>query len=790
MKPIIRKAFPAALFLLEAQAAASAVWLRPGAGRSVLSLVLLVPAFIVALGLGFAYGARFLSRRNGRASSEIIPRLVASCAPLVLLDLVFLQFAVFLRDVRTVLPWVAVLGSCWLLAAYISKSKSSGAPQERRFDPGRMSRMLFAAACLIYVFLATGLVVPPQPFTGDEPHYLVITQSLLSDGDIDVFNNYRDGEYKAFYPAPLVSHALPGERGPQHDFSRHLPGISILVLPAYLAGEKAGEILAPGPDRAELRMRILVFFSRLPICLLAAFLSAVFFLLAFRITGRKGPSFLAWAVFSFTGPFLPFSQLIYPEIPAALISILIVLFVILAEKPSPSALWLAGMGIAILPWFGVKYLVLSAALFAFCLPALRRSGARRPKQFLPLILSPAVSGVAYLCYFWVLYGTLSPAAAYGSSFSESDSLVRATRILPPVVEAIRMGLGHLFDQRFGVIPNSAVYILLFAGAVMLCKKIRKTAIPLLVLFVAFWALNAAYRVWGGHCPPGRLLVPVIWIPGVFLAVVFSAGKSRMRNAILCGTIGLSAATALAGILEPRLFYYDNLYAAFPGPDTFNKLLSSLSNSMIDFRNWAPSFDNWKALMSPATASWLIAAAIAVFIFARRSGTEAAPARRFSAAGHAAVILALSIAILGYAFFNVRTGQRAPLAGGVEVLFQDENTHGMEPVGFWTRGTSAATVLIRAPERLSRIRVVLASPVAGRTSVQAGMAERAVVRPEKNAPPATIEFLSPVGFHRPDGYYYSLRIRDSSSFVPYQLDNRVGDNRTLGVQVSLGTDQDN
>jgi len=790
MKQILRKVLPSTLFFLEAQAAASAVWLRAGAGRSVLSLVLLVPAFVVVLGLGFAYGARFLSRRSGRASSEIITRLVACCAPLILLDLVFLQFFVFLRDLRPVLPWVAVLGSVWFLAVFVSRALPSGFREESRFHPGRTSRILFVAACLIYVFLATGLVFPPQPFTGDEPHYLVVTQSLLSDGDVDVFNNYRDGEYKAFYPGPLVSHALPGKRGPDHEFSRHLPGLSILVLPAYLAGEKAGEILAPGPGRAELRMRILVFVSRLPICLLAAFLSAAFFLLAFRITGRKGPSFLAWAVFSFTGPFLPFAQLIYPEIPAALISILIVLFVILAEKPTPAALWSAGMGIAVLPWFGVKYLVLSAVLFAFCLPALRRSGTRRPKRILPLILSPAVSGVGYLCYFWVLYGTLSPAAAYGSSFSESENLVRATRILPPVVEAIRMGLGHLFDQRFGFIPNSAAYILLFAGAVLLWRRSRKASIPLLALFVAFWILNAVYRVWGGHCPPGRLLVPVIWIPGAFLAAAFSAAKSRTGNAILCGTIGLSAAAALAGVMEPRLFYYENLYAAFPGPDAYNKLLSSLSNSMIDFRNWAPSFDDWKALASPASAVWLIAAAVAVFVFARRSGESAGPARRFGAAGHAAAFLALAAAILGYAFFNVRDGRRAPLGGGAEILFQDENTHGMEPEGFWTRGTSAATVLIRAPERLSRIRVVLSSPVAGRTSIQAGMAEKAVVRPGKNELPATIDFPSPVGFRRRDGYYYSLRIRDSSSFVPYRLDNRVGDNRSLGVQVSVGADQVN
>ena len=39
--------------------------------------------------------------------------------------------------------------------------------------------------------------------TGDEPHYLIITQSLLGDGDLRIENNHRRGDYFAYFPTPL-----------------------------------------------------------------------------------------------------------------------------------------------------------------------------------------------------------------------------------------------------------------------------------------------------------------------------------------------------------------------------------------------------------------------------------------------------------------------------------------------------------------------------------------------------------------------------------------------------------
>lgn len=771
-------ALGAVLLVVESLAAAGFVWLEVDPRRHFLSLFLLSLTAAAILALLISLGARALARRTGRTPSSFTPALVACLAPLVLLGLVFLQFVVFLRDLRPVLPWLAVLGSAYLLGTFVSRALAAAPRPGGRQDSKPRVMALFAVSFLVYAFLASGLVLPPQPFSGDEPHYLIITQSLLADADINVYNDYRLERYRALYPGPLENHAFPGKEGPDREFSRHLPGTSILVLPSYLAGELVAKALAPEPERSALRARIVIFASRLTICLLAAALGAAFFLLAFRLIGKTRPALLAWAVFGFTSPLVYFSQLIYPEIPVALVGLLIILFVIMEKEPRPGALWLAGAGIAVLPWFGIKYIVISAVLFAFCLPALKRAGRGTRAGLLSLSLIPAVSAVAYLFWFWTLYGTPLPTAAYGESFP-ADHIAFTTKAAPGFDELLRFGFGLLFDQRFGIIPHSAVYILLFAGAVLLWKRNRKAAVPLMLLFGAYWLQASITRIWGGYCPPGRLSIAVLWVPALFVAAVFAAERTRLRSAILAATAGLACAAAFAGLSNPRLLYNENIYTVLTGPGTFNRLLTVLSNSVVDLRMWVPSFANREALMVPATFVWLFAAAAAAFVFARSGKAGGRRYRPFSPGVHAAVAFGLALAVAGYAFFNVKLDNRAEAGGFGELLFQDGNAHGMEPGGFWTKGGRGATVLIRAPRPLSRIRVTLTSPVAGRTIVRAGMSERIVVRPARNGP-ATADFEAPVGFRRGDGYLYSLRIEDSASFVPHLLDGRSADGRNLGV----------
>jgi len=48
---------------------------------------------------------------------------------------------------------------------------------------------------------------------GDEPHYLIISQTLLKYHSLDVMQDYRHRDYLQFYDKPLVPHVTHNAYG-------------------------------------------------------------------------------------------------------------------------------------------------------------------------------------------------------------------------------------------------------------------------------------------------------------------------------------------------------------------------------------------------------------------------------------------------------------------------------------------------------------------------------------------------------------------------------------------------
>jgi hypothetical protein len=166
-------------------------------------------------------------------------------APLLFLGLAFVQRILFLRDISGPLLLVSGLGVLAMLAVFVGERKRESITCYLDALPiGRLSWRLFLFAFLIYGLYATGLIFPALPFTGDEPHYLLITKSLVTDGDINLAENYQNKEYRAFYDGELDPHARPGKRGEGTLYSRHLPALPVLITPFYVAGEKAARLIS------------------------------------------------------------------------------------------------------------------------------------------------------------------------------------------------------------------------------------------------------------------------------------------------------------------------------------------------------------------------------------------------------------------------------------------------------------------------------------------------------------------------------------------------------------------
>jgi hypothetical protein len=131
------------------------------------------------------------------------------------------------------LPLLVFQGSALVViaaaAVAVALARQAGSRDTR--TPAVRDVVLFAAAFLFYAVLGTRIPGPAGP-QGDEPHYLVMAQSLLSDGDLDLTDEFAGREYAGF-AGTRQPHTSPRAAG--RIYSIHTPGLPALLLPAYAA---------------------------------------------------------------------------------------------------------------------------------------------------------------------------------------------------------------------------------------------------------------------------------------------------------------------------------------------------------------------------------------------------------------------------------------------------------------------------------------------------------------------------------------------------------------------------
>ncbi len=706
------------------------------------------------------------------------------------------------NDLRPALLPVALAGTATLLAVEAARERRRAAadnPAPNAFPfpgeaAGRKPRApaVFATILAVYLLLLTGWIVPAHPLTGDEPHYLIITESLLSDGDIDLSDEYGNRDYLKFYPGDLETHAFPGRRGSTHLYSRHLPGLSVFLAPFYWLGEKAGPFAARVAGRPGLERGVLVFGARSGMCVLAALLVTAFYLLVLGVTGRRGASLAATGLFALTPPLAFYAHLVYPEIPVALVLLLIYDRLIRRRASSPAAFVLAGAGLGILPFFGIKYVVLSVAAF-IAVVAARRCDFRDSLARTAAFLAPAaVAAGAFLLMLWTMYASLAPVSVYVGAERAKEFAPLAFLNVTPGEFATRF-LGQFLDQRMGLLPYAPLLFLAFPGFVFFKRRAgRQPAALAAALFGSFWVFTALAPYWGGYCPPGRPLLPVVWIPALFMASALA--DAAVRRPLL--TAGLLAATLLIvadTARRPDYLYHENL--AFPAGGgepsangTSSQLLGAWSNSFADFRPLVPSLSNENGGDWRPVPFWVLAGVLIAVAYSRKSRPPDL------LAGHGPGVLAPVVVwifcalALGYAFFDVHIRDGFPSATGEVIVYpQDENVFPPELGGNWTKGRRPAVLLVASPRAVPLLRLTVTSPAGGRAFLSAGGASRTVEMAGREGRAEAI-YPSPPGFRFRGKFYYRIRVRAEREFVPARLDRKSVDGRRLGVFLAVAADQ--
>jgi hypothetical protein len=583
----------ATVILLGAEALAVAVWLAPASIHIVkwpasgpIRLALLSPAWQL---LAWSVGAMALALAaivGARASRRAAPTLVF--APLVGLWLWLIPYLPWIPDrwplflvLAGPLRWVI---ACAAVISILLNTTRLPAALARLLLIDR--RTVFAVSLALY--LGFGLYSARETGVGgDEPHYLVITESLLRDHDLKIENNHQQGDYRAFYPGELRPDFF--ERGKNGEiYSIHAPGLPVLILPAYAAAGRFGVVAL--------------------MALIAALTMRAVFVLAEQVAGRP-PAVLTWLASGFTVPFIPHAWMIFPELPGALLVAWGALWVLETTERSPGRWAWRGVALSLLPWLHTKFIVFLAIFgAAVAWRLLRRpfdnngpDAQGRPRALVAFALPAVVLTALWFYSFYAIYGSFNPEAPYGSY----TGIYVLTSNIPHGL------LGLFFDQKFGLFFYSPIYLASVAGAWLMLGRpdTRFLCLVLLATIAAFVGSTARlYMFWGGSSAPARFLVPLLPCLAPLVATAFAHAKHAISRAVLGLWLGISIVVAIAAVVQPgRFMLFSDAHVGGA------RVLEAIQGS-APLADAAPMFTNpdWASHLGQL-ALWSLAAAVALAI---------------------------------------------------------------------------------------------------------------------------------------------------------------------------------
>ncbi|PYQ27840.1 MAG: hypothetical protein DMF56_18370 [Acidobacteria bacterium] len=425
-----------------------------------------------------------------------------------------------------------------------------------------------AALVAAIVYTLTIPAMLRTPIDGDEPYYLLVTESIVHDGDLDLANQYR-----------TIEHTASGRRdlGPQfgdpvgkhgEQYSRHEPFLPLLMAPGYAIAGLPGAIAV----------------------------IALFGVLLVRSTVRwmedEGVSDAAaravFPFFAFGPPVLFYATRIWPEVPAAFFYV----ESLRGLRNQRVQRWLPAMVALVL--LKLRFVLLAIGLVAMhVIPSVARNlggrGAKtRPRSpsrpgpsltlgmtivailAIPLLIAYLVTGNAFLAHNW---RELVPAGNYARGIA-----------------------GLLADGMSGIAFQAPFYLLGLFALTRWRSSPRgfRTGMLASLLYILYLAPRPEW--FGGWAPPLRYIV--------FLTPVLALGAAAVWDRVSPGFVAIIAAWTIGltiyGVARPfRLFHISN------GENAIGEWLSR--HYLADFSRLFPSFIRMNA------AAWIGVAVVIALI---------------------------------------------------------------------------------------------------------------------------------------------------------------------------------
>lgn len=401
--------------------------------------------------------------------------------------------------------------------------------------------------------------------TGDEPFYLLTTESLLRDGDLDLNNQYEGRRYESFFDHPdgLWKQSVPAADG--RLLSPHDPGLSWLVLPGFALDGLRG--------------------VKFELLFIAALTFALTYVFVARVTGDSLWSWLATLGIGLSPTAFVYSSAIYPEMPAALLAVTSLLF-LTSGRLGLGKVAAVAVSCSALAWLGAKYVPLAALLGAYAMikttPAARWAFAS----------VTAVSAAGYLWFHMQTYGGPTPYSVNviydGASAAQMVDAHLAFR------DRFYRLWGIFLDRHFGLARWAPVLLPTAPALVLLLRKDGHFLLPASLIACQLGIAVFAAITMMGWWFPGRTLVTVLPLFVLPLALLLARAGPKQRVLLIALSVATVATTTMLGIAG-------NLGEITTAVDPFEMdfwVFQAAGALFPDYRAW--TVHTWLA-----TSAWLV-----------------------------------------------------------------------------------------------------------------------------------------------------------------------------------------
>ena len=412
---------------------------------------------------------------------------------------------------------------------------------------------IFAILILVYVASIDIRATRGASITGDEPFYLITTQSLIEDRNLDLRRQYELHSYESFFDHPDGLWTQSAARDNGKLLSPHNPGLSIFIIPGFKFGGLIG--------------------VQIQMMAVASLTFSLAYILLVRITGRLWISWLATITVAVTSTAFIYSTEIYPEFPAAL---LLIISLLIIPRINQSSIWQAiGLLLCLsaIVWLGVKYAPLAGlvAMWGFW----RMTPSARGVFLVSTILSASL----FVWFHLDTFGGLTPYsvnlvyAGDGTISILGDHFDFTRRLYRP--------LGLFVDQRFGIARWAPILLLVIPAAPLLWKIDSLSRLVLTLLLVQILIATFVVVTMMGWWFPGRTLVTVLPLMALPLTILFTQSPTWVR--ILLGV--LSAYSFVVTALLAVSGHAREVVIAVNPFEMSSNLFQFISPIVPDYRMW-------------------------------------------------------------------------------------------------------------------------------------------------------------------------------------------------------------